>query len=111
MKLTDQEVKDILAKAEQDAVATTAKYLSDIGGDTYPCGFAWVHIKPARGQFVKIMKELKMGRTDEFYGGYVVYNPSGNFCQNMDAKYEGAKAFANELKRHGVNATAIQRID
>lgn len=52
-----------------------------------------------------------MGRTDEFYGGYVVYNPSGNFCQNMDAKYEGAKAFANELKRHGVNATAIQRID
>ena len=32
MKLTDQEVKDILAKAEQDAAAATAKYLSDIGG-------------------------------------------------------------------------------
>ena len=46
----------------------------DYSKDTYyvsdgVCGFAWVNIKPARGGFVKFLKDNKIGRKDSYYGG------------------------------------------
>ena len=32
------------------------------------CGFAWINIKPARGGFVKFLKDNKIGRKDSYYG-------------------------------------------
>ncbi len=110
-KLTDQQVLHIIQEAQRKAAEASEKYLKQIGGDQYPCGFAWVNIKPARGQFVKVMKANKIGRKDDYYGGYTVYNPSGNFCQNMDVKKEGAKVFADHLRMYGIDASVNSRMD
>ena len=31
------------------------------------CGFAWINIKPARGKFVKFLKDNNIGRKDSFF--------------------------------------------
>ena len=83
--------------AAQTAAASTAKAMIDaFPTQWYPCGFAWVRIKPARGRLVEALKEKDIGHTSE-EGGYVVHNPSQNSTQWMDAKEAGARAFINEL--------------
>lgn len=110
-KLTDEQVKEIIEKAQREALIAAIDYLTRIGGDNYPCGFAWVNIKPARGQFVKVLKEMKLGRTDEYYGGYTIWNPSTYPCQNVDAKEAGARVFAEELRKYGVKISVKTRWD
>lgn len=84
-------------RAAQVAAAFAAKTLIDANpGTWYPCGFAWVIIKPARGPLVEALKELGLGQTS-VNGGFMVYNPSENATQWMDAKEAGARAFKNEL--------------
>lgn len=107
----DPLVKAIADEAFEAAAVATQKYLDENPGQWYPCGFAWVKIKPARGKLVSYLKEEKLGRTDEFEGGFSVWNPSGNHTQWMDAKRAGAVAFAEVLKKHGINAFAQTRID
>lgn len=108
-KLTDNDVQLIIEEGLKEAARFTAAYIEQYG-EHFPCGFAWVKIRPARGQFVKVMKEMKLG--DKSYeGGYTVWNPSKNFTQCMDAKEAGAKAFAAHLQKHGINAVAQTRID
>ena len=36
------------------------------------CGFATVIVKPARGKFVKYLKDNDIGRKDSYYGGYTL---------------------------------------
>lgn len=81
--------------------------------DGYPCGFAWVNIKPARGDFVKFLKENKIGRKDDYYGGYTIssYDVSGWNGQNMNVKEEQCYAFAAVLQKNGINAYVQSRID
>lgn len=110
-KLSPVEVKQVILRAKERAAIAAEAYLLRIGGDQYPCGFAWVNIKPARGKFVTILKELGIGRTDKYYGGYTIWNPSDNFCQNMYAKEEGAKEFALELAKYGVETSVHTRLD
>lgn len=80
-------------------------------GIWYPCGFASVRVRPARGSFVTVMKDQGHGRSDDYMGGYVFSNPSKNLTQWMDAKIEGARAFAAVLKKHGIKATVESRMD
>lgn len=111
MKLTDEQLVAIWKKAHQAAVDATAKMISENPNQWYPCGFSWVRIRPARGKFVDFLKKIEAGKTDSYEGGYVIYNPSGNHTQWMDAKYAGSQAFATVLREHGIKATAEQRID
>ena len=111
LTLSDAEVQAIIEAARVAANAATITELKTIGGDQYPCGFAWVNIKPARGQFVKVLKQLKLGAADEYNGGFTIWNPSGHPCQHMDAKIAGAKIFAQHLQKHGVNITVNSRMD
>jgi hypothetical protein len=101
-----QEILKAVAAARQAAQA----HINANPGVWYPCGFAWVKIQPARGRWVRAMKELGIG-DKACDGGYIVYNPSNNHTQWMDAKEKGAHAFANALKAHGVSATVHTRID
>ena len=110
-KYTEAEAKQIIDAAFKAAAEATQAYIDADPGNWYPCGFAWVRIKPARGTFVKVLKSEKLGRTDEFYGGFVVYNPSNNITQSMDAKAAGARAFADTLRQHGVKIKVETRID
>lgn len=97
--------------ALQAASNAAQKLINENPDVWYPCGFAWVKIRPARGPVVKALKEMGLGSIDSYAGGYMVYNPSQNPTQWMDAKIEGARAFADALKAMGVKATVESRID
>lgn len=79
------------------------------------CGFAWVRIKPARGPFVKFLEANKIGRRDEYAGGW--YIPSyqtlnfNDMSQSMQRKEAACDAFADVLYRNGVNAWSESRMD
>ena len=73
------------------------------------CGFAWINIKPARGGFVKFLKDNKIGRKDSYYGGYTVW--VSGFGQSLDRKTAYAQAFASVLKENGITAYSMSRMD
>ena len=81
--------------------------------DGYPCGFAWLNIKPARGPFVKMLKEMGIGRPDSYYGGYSLssYDCCNFNGQNMDVKDDGVSAFREVLRQNGITANVHTRID
>lgn len=103
----------VLDEAFAAAEKATAEYITKNPGQWYPCGFAWVRINPARGRFVTACKLRNAGSTDEFFGGYTIYNPSGNNTQWMDAKEIGARAFVEVVKKHfpDLKIRAQTRID
>ena len=73
------------------------------------CGFAWVNIKPARGKFVKFLKDNNIGRKDSYYGGYTVW--VSGFGQSLDRKTAYARAFADVLTTNGIKAYSMSRMD
>ena len=105
------EIRELQALAFSAAAEACNKMIADNPGQWYPCGFALVRIRPARGALVNHWKSLGIGHVDNFNGGYVVYNPSGNSTQWMDAKMAGARAFAEILRKYGINAIAESRVD
>jgi len=74
-----------------------------------PCGFAWVNIKPARGKFVKFLKDNNIGRKDCYYGGYTVW--VSEFGQSMSRKENYARAFTSVLRENGLTAYNMSRMD
>jgi hypothetical protein len=98
-------------RASAAAAQAAADYLNANPGQWYPCGFAWVLIKPARGAYVNYLKSIKVG-SNGCYGGWEIWNPSGNGSQCMDAKMAGARAYAAEVERlGGPKMSAQSRID
>ena len=89
---------DACTAAVKAAAIAAAKKIHDNPGVWYPCGFSSVRIKPARGKLVTALKELDLGSVDSYDGGFVVYNPSRNPTQWMDAKVAGSRAFAESLE-------------
>jgi len=86
----------------------------DYEKDTYyvadgVCGFAWVNIKPARGKFVKFLKDNDIGRKDCYYGGYTVW--VSEFGQSMSRKENYARAFTSVLRENGLTAYNMSRMD
>ena len=74
-----------------------------------PCGFAWINIKPARGKFVKFLKDNNIGRKDSYYGGYTIW--VSEFGQSMTRKENYARAFVKVLEENGLKAYAMSRMD
>lgn len=87
------------------------------GQDAYACGFAWVTIKPKHKGNTKDGKAERavirdLGFKLDYTGkAFQLWNPSGHMCQNVDTKYEGARAAANVLKKYGFQATPGERLD
>jgi len=86
----------------------------DYEKDTYyvadgVCGFAWVNIKPARGKFVKFLKDNNIGRKDCYYGGYTMW--VSEFGQSMHRKENYARAFTSVLRENGLTAYNMSRLD
>ena len=73
------------------------------------CGFAWINIKPARGKFVKYLKDNNIGRKDSYYGGYTIW--VSGFGQSLDRKSAYARAFVKVLNDNGLKAYAMSRMD
>lgn len=72
------------------------------------CGFAWINIKPARGSFVKFLKDNKLCRSS-YSGGVDIWIHEGG--QSMELKMAYAGAFAKVLNDHGIDAYSDSRID
>lgn len=115
MATKDFSYEMIAIKEAQAAASAAAKAMIDQNPDQwYPCGFSWVLIKPARGKLVDALKHFEIGGTSE-EGGYMIYNPSGNHTQWMDAKMAGSRAYVEVLKKHFPDSKlkfkAVERID
>lgn len=72
------------------------------------CGFASVIIKPARGTFVKWLKDNKIGYKS-YYGGYEFSIHEHN--QSMQRKEAHARAMVAVLKEAGLNCYSSSRMD
>lgn len=73
------------------------------------CGFAWVNIKPGNSAFANWAKEYKGVRKDSYYGG--VTHWVSQYGQSHGKKAAYAQAFAEVLRKHGINAYAMDRLD
>jgi hypothetical protein len=83
----------------------------------FPCGFAWVTVKPARGSFVTWCKAKGLG-SKAYGGGWQFWSSevvnemwTANQGQCMELKYAACRAFAEVLKANGLDAYADQRMD
>lgn len=100
----------LLTVAERKAARRTEDYIFDNGENPMGCGFAWVVVKGVRGNKAKLLKEY--GFKKRYDGpGLSLWNPSGNYTQDMDAKMAGAEAYAELLRECGLDATAYCRLD
>ena len=86
-------------------------------GEPMYCGFANIVIRPARGRLVKFLKDIEFGSNG--YGGgwrvsYYDLMPEGHqygHTQSMDIKEEGCTAFADALKKYGIDCYMQSRAD
>ena len=73
------------------------------------CGFAWVNIKPGTSAFARWLVKMSYARSDSYYGGVSYWVTDGG--QSMQRKEAYAQATAEELRKHGIKAQAMSRID
>ena len=105
-------IESIHNEATQAAETAAAKFFQEkLGGrDRFACGFAWV-IVPEKAS-TKLGRALKTVGFDKAYGGGLqLWNPSHFPCQNVDTLEEGARAYAEVLKKYGIEAYAGSRLD
>jgi hypothetical protein len=83
----------------------------------FPCGFAWVNVKPGTSRFARYAKALNTNarhlssgwRADSYYGGITLW--VSDYGQNMQQKEAYTNAYAEVLRRHGIAATSNSRMD
>jgi len=106
--------------AECALAATAAQEFLDkhFGGkDGGCCGFAWVTYWPTHKGNTKLGKaERKMmeriGFSQDYNNSWRKSNPARAYCQNIDAKFEGAQAYADALfASTGVRVGAREKVD
>ena len=107
---------DMFIDAKKACLKAVDEYV-DTHGDPMYCGFANVSIHPARGRFVKFLKEMGIG-SNGYKGGwrisYYDMMPKGHrygHTQSMDIKEEGCNAFADALEKYGIEAYMESRAD
>lgn len=100
----------IHAEASMAAAQTTRQFLAQ-HGDRDCCGFAWVTVFGVKLN-TRLGKAMKAAGFRKAYdGGIQLWNPSGHHTQCITAKEEGAQAYAEVLKKHGLTAYAGSRMD
>ena len=107
---------DMFLNARKVAIKAVNDYMKDKEEPMY-CGFASVSIHPARGRFVKFLKEMDIG-SNAYKGcwriSYYDMMPKGHrygHTQSMDIKEEGCNAFADALEKYGIEAYMESRAD
>ncbi len=107
---------DMFIEAKKACLKAVDEFTAKHGEPMY-CGFANISIHPARGRLVKFLKELGVG--DNGYRGgwrisYYDLMPKGHrygSTQSMDIKEEGCQAFADSLKKYGIDCYMESRAD
>lgn len=105
-------IEAIHNEATRAAEQAARKFFDEtLGGrDQYACGFAWVTVFEKAS--TKLGRRLKdVGFRKAYGGGLQLWNPSHFPCQNIDTLEEGARAYAEVLKKYGIEAYAGSRLD
>ena len=105
-------IESIHNEATQAAEAAARKFFDEkLGGrDQYACGFAWVTVfEKASTRLGRRLKDV--GFRKSYSGGLQLWNPSHFPCQNVDTLEAGAEAYAQVLKKYGIQAYAGSRLD
>ena len=107
---------DMFLNARKVAVKAVDDYMKDKEEPLY-CGFASVSIHPARGKFVKFMKNAGIG-DNGYRGGYRIsyydimpQDHRYRHTQSMSIKEEACEAFRDELRKYGLTVYAESRAD
>jgi hypothetical protein len=108
--LTIDNIGAVHATATQAARKTTEDFLAK-HGDRDCCGFAWVNIYKVKGSSKLGKALMSVGFSKAYGGGLQLWNPSGSFTQCITAKEEGARAYADEFRKYGIEAYAGSRMD
>jgi hypothetical protein len=82
-------------------------YVAEVVDDG-ACGFAWVKIRPANGKMARWLKAQDKGHKG-YNGGWEV--SIHDFGQSLERKSATARATADVLCKHGIDATSYSRID
>ena len=107
---------DMFLNARKVAIKAVDDYMKDKEEPMY-CGFANVSIHPARGRFVSFMKKADVGSSGYKGGWRISYydimpkDHEYRGTQSMDIKEEGCSAFADALKKYGIEAYMESRAD
>ncbi len=118
LKFNSEGIKpaDMFLNARKVAIKAVDDFMKDKEEPMY-CGFANVSIHPARGRFVKFMKDAGIG--DKGYGGgyrisYYDIMPQDHqyrMTQSLDIKEIACEAFRDELRKYGMTVYAESRAD
>ena len=107
---------DMFLNARKVAVKAVDDYMKDKEEPLY-CGFASVSIHPARGKFVKFMKDAGVG-DNGYRGGYRIsyydimpQDHRYRHTQSLDIKEVATEAFRDELRKYGMTVFADSRAD
>lgn len=87
------EIEQLLEEALLVAHVAAEAWSQDNPDQWYPCGWANVIIKPARGPLITYLKKNKIG-CRAYEGGWYIHNPDMTTSQSMDLHTAGAAAFA-----------------
>lgn len=105
----------IYKEAHAEACVAVDQFHAKHGEPLY-CGFGTVVIRPARGAFVKFLKDNRMG-SKHWRSGYsissydVMRGHDLEGTQSMSIKETACEAFAKVLKAYGIQAHAESRAD
>ena len=106
---------DIYREACESAIKAVDDFYAKHGEPLY-CGFGNVTIRPARGSFVKYLKDNKIG-SNGWNGGWSISSydimRGHELCgtQSMSIKEEACDAFAKVLEKYGMTAYSQSRAD
>ena len=107
---------EIWDEAREAAVKAVDEHMRDRKEPLY-CGFANISIRPARGAFVKFLKDQKIGDNGWNGGWRISYYdlmPKGHryaHTQSMDIKEIGCDAACDALKKYGIKGYTESRAD
>ena len=81
-------------------------------GETPYCGFAWVEVKVERTNTKEAKALMSVGFQKSWLPKRLyLWNPSSTPTQSMDVLEEGARAYADVLRKNGVDAHMGSRAD
>ena len=113
-------IEDIHYQATEAAKSAVVDFLTrwnaQTGGNEYGepmyCGFAWVDVRVERTN----SREAKLLESIGFRKSYrpktmTLWDPAQHRGQSMDAKEQGAQAYAEVLRAHGFKAYMGSRAD
>lgn len=93
-----------------EAKKATNDYIQKFG-ETFYCGFAWVHIVNGKCKFINDLKKEGDILSKNYKKSFDVWNPSKHCTQSMAVKEAGAMAYAKVLLENGIDCYMESRAD